>query len=324
MSLFFTRRAGLLLAIGSVILLNSCSKEPQLVQSPQPQVAVSNVATTIHSPANKPMGAIIYLRNGDSIVYEPGKPPVGFKDPNARVYGCGVDPFFSFQPIYHGYNASLSGCTDDPNTVITFTFYMEVHVQYNLQPTSATKGRMKLIGNLFYPTTIKSGDLSATYIGSYYNAYSEEVNKFSLSFTVSLTVDEYCNYEEIAVYTNAIPTDCDDNPSYVVTATTDYLTPQTYKVYPYMATGTTPGYMTVFPAVTLCQNCHEPALGSSPEHIFEYRLQGSSTWTAVTYTNLSSHNISLPAGNYEYRSKGKLLANGTYSGYTPVYPVTVN
>lgn len=101
------------------------------------------------------------------------------------------------------------------------------------------------------------------------------------------------------------------------------LTPQTYKVYPYIANSTSAGQLTAIPAITLCQNCHDPALGSSPTHVFEYRVQGTSTWTAVTYNDLNSHNIAASSRTYKYCSKGKLKADGTYSAYTPINTVVV-
>lgn len=306
----------------SAAIFYGCSKSHDAA-NPQQQTQQQSFAIVQQSPSKIPVSTILDLRNGDHIVYAPGQKPAGFSNIDARVNGCGVDPWFTPPSIYRGFTAYLSGCPSDPSTTITLSFSIETHAEYNLVPTSATKGRLKLVGGFPYPTTTKTAPLTATYSSSYYNSFGEEVNIFYLTFSITLSVSEYCNYNEISVGATGIPTDCDDVVVHTVDNATDYFTPQTYKVYPYFANSTSAGQMTAFPAITLCQNCHDPALGASPTHTFEYRLQGTSSWTAVVYNDLNSHTITVSAGTYEYRSKGKLKTDGTYSSYTAIGTVVV-
>ena len=319
--------------LGLALTMHSCKKtdHPASSESPANSIQQKQEGFIQYQPANIPAGFILYRKNGDSIVYMPGKEKEYFSQfkgiANARVTSCGDDPFFAPPVTYKGFTAVYSGCPSDPNTTVTCYFTIEAHAELNLVPTSTTKGRVKLVGGL-NPTVTKTSanPITVTYLGSYYNSYGEEVNKFDINFSVTFTATEFCNYNEISVNTNPIPTDCIDNPTYAVTSTTDYFTPQTYKVYNYgvSTSPSTSGQMTAFPLITLCNNCHDPALGSSPTHDFQYRLQGSSTWTTVTYNDLNSHVISgLTSGTYEYRSRGKLKTDGTYTPYTNISTATV-
>ncbi|WP_255203865.1 RCC1 repeat-containing protein [Myxococcus sp. AM011] len=151
------------------------------------------------------------------------------------------------------------------------------------------------------------------------------MTRYRVEYTASLASVNFCAASTLTT-SYRLALDCDETPLGFSVANTTSLTPNTYKVHPYVASVSSTGtrMLTVSTEPLPCPHCHSPALGDSPEHVFEYRKQGTFAWTVVQRTNTSSFRIPLlRAGTYEYRSRGRLTPNGTNSDYTAIRTVTV-
>lgn len=256
--------------------------------------------------------------------FEDSAPPSledGLSRPATSNYaGCDMDYAEHGRYYYKGFSVERS-CGGN-SYILTADFIHEVPADIGLYTSHArTVGKLGLDDNPLQPVSLQWVEL-----GTFTNPWGVPMKRYQVAVSHTLTEDDYC-FSGTFTAAYRIATDCAAMPTIRASPHVDHLTPNTYKVYHFGASNSSSGGVhkfTVFPGIFLCFDCHEPALGGSPEHIFEYRAGGTTSWTVLTRTDYFSFDVFVPAaGFYEFRSKGKLKPDGTYSEYTPLSIVEV-
>ncbi|MCE9672828.1 RCC1 repeat-containing protein [Myxococcus stipitatus] len=252
-----------------------------------------------------------------------GSPTTGSKAALDYV-GCSDDYIDNHGIVYQGFTLDYSACgagAPQPSTIrVSWTHDIPSGIAVDAT-SSSSYGRVR-----FDSGANQNVPLSVTQLETFTHPGSGiAMTRYRVEYSASMAGVNYCTAANLT--TNyRLATDCDEWPLATSVANTTSLTPNTYKVYPYLASVSPSGsrMLTVSTEPLPCPNCHPPALGDSPEHVFEYRKQGTLAWTVVQRTNLSSFRLPpVSAGTYEYRSRGRLTPNGAYSDYTPIRTVTV-
>ena len=249
---------------------------------------------------------------------------------NFTLEDCG-DFGYAVSLTYNGFADYTTSCLDPHLILLNWTLDMPASINPVVHTGNIGRLRIKPYGFIGDPGVIwKFLPLSFSYVSTFtHPTESIKMNRYKLSYLANIPKPEYCA-NSIFESTFKIFTDCPDMPSIQPITPgiiSESFTPDIYKVYQYWALNATVGTkheIKADPLILLCTTCHEPSLGITPKHIFEYRLLGSSTWKTVVANNLLTLNISVPSsGDYEYRSKGLLKPDGTYSEYSTIQQVTV-
>ncbi|MCY1080726.1 RCC1 domain-containing protein [Archangium lansingense] len=239
--------------------------------------------------------------------------------------GCGDDYIDNHSISYKGYSLDYTTCSSgspQPSAIhVRWTHDIPSDIALDVTSSGST-AKLKFDSGAYQTIA----PISVRPIGTYTHPGSGiAMTRYQVEYAVNMGSVNYCATSNFTS-SYRLATDCDEVPVVFPTTKTDSLSPNTYKVHPYIAKVSSGSRaFTVSPGTLPCSGCHDPALGDSPEHLFEYRKKGTTTWTVIQRTNLSNFRVPVPsAGIYEYRSKGKLTIGGAYSDYTEIQTVTVS
>ncbi|MFY1826279.1 hypothetical protein ACN47A_10230 [Myxococcus fulvus] len=239
------------------------------------------------------------------------------REPSLDYPGCDLEYSDHDTPWrYEGFSTERPSCREGTATLFV-TFLHEVPARITVAPFHAhSVGKLGLDGQPLRPAPLHVQELD-----TFVNPWGVSMKRYRVTVSSTLLDQEHC---AALTFTAAyqLATDCGPLPIIKVSPRTASLTPAAYKVSSFVAASTSSGGLHTFkatPASPPCSGCHEPALGPSPLHVFEYRLRGSATWLSVTRTDALDFEVQVStAGLHEFRSKGRLAPDGTFSGYSPV------
>lgn len=303
-----------------ILLMYSCRKSDHHTTSQADEITkrTTQQSRTEH-PRNRkvPVGL---LKNG---VIHPL--PAGGSQTQSGRGGCD-EYIYTTQLTYLGYSDYAAVCDEDRDFQVAW--YLDLPEEITPLPSDPTTyATWGMAGNWYYPT------ISITYHSSFnHPTEGNPMYRWLVSFTFTLTNSQWCNNEYFQHWFN-IATDCNQliTPNEIVYITEYFDEQDVYQTYIYGANNATTSNPTVhrfqaFPFLLVCEPCHGPELGPSPEHQFRYGLQGTpvNTWTTVTRTNLLSFYVVVgSAGTYEYQSRGKIDASGNFTVWSSVSTVVV-
>ncbi|NTX39807.1 MULTISPECIES: hypothetical protein [unclassified Myxococcus] len=231
--------------------------------------------------------------------------------------GCEQDYSDHNTPVlYEGITTERKACSGETSTVFV-NFLHEVPAGITLDLFQANSfGKFGLDDKL-----AQRAPLHLVKLDTFVNPWGVPITRYRISISYTLVESEYCRHATFsAAY--QLATHCPELPTIRSPPQTDSLTPKTYAVYPFIVSSASNAGAHKFvaiPSVTSCSECHKPALGPTPEHVFEYRRTGTTPWSTITRGDYLAFEVTVAsAGVYEFRSKGRLKPNGSYSSYSPV------
>ena len=237
---------------------------------------------------------------------------------NFDYVDCGDDIISNSSTVFKGITVQNS-CTGYGFThYVTALWTIIVPADVVISTNSQTKGRWRFSTTDPYQLV----NLAISQNGSAFTNPNTGslVKQYFISFPFDLDDFNYCFNNSVFLNFTKIVTDCSELTSFGSGTSSEVFDPATYVVKRFAGVNFNAGggvhTMRVNNVDVLCNQCHSPTLGDSPEHKFEYQLNGTSTWTTVVRTNIYSFDIVLTdAGTYNYRCKSKLKPDGTYSDY---------
>lgn len=304
------------------ILFSNCQKEtiksiPPLLETKK-QVATENRYSTTK---NVPVDFILENKYGVAVspkIRSSIKSSLNYQD-------CDLDIGDNLAITYTGATISAYCAFTTYDIFVSWNVVIPEDVVLNIN--SLSKGRWRLsTSDPYQNSTLYIGTPSAPYLNT---TTGQNVRNVPIYFSFTLNNSDFCSHNNFYVNFIRVGTDCDDLSLISTSAVSDVFDPEIYTVPELFAlnfngaSGT--HNMEIYPLYVLCTICHSPTLGITSDYKFSYRLQGASTWVETIITGLGSTYLSVPsAGTYEYKSKGKLKADGTFTEYSGVRTCIVN